>query len=169
MSLLSLSNCRSFRTILNRSRLRLFTLALTRPAHVGSLPFTLPLLLQNGAFLRSQHRPRVYPARPLRNAAVFPCRYKSTQTKMEPQLSGLLTSSSIPQPQVLVAAPATEKSPVGAGGPMKRRNLILCFDGTANQYDGDVSPPIPIRSIIVRVPNRDHSFRIPMLSSSIPC
>ena len=47
------------------------------------------------------------------------------------------------------------------------RNLVLCFDGTGDQFSSDVSPYHPIRSLPLTLINT--MPRTPMSSPSFPC
>lgn len=55
----------------------------------------------------------------------------------QPAPSTSTPSPVLVQPTIEVVAPPAPKATMS---PQKGRNLILCFDGTSNQFDGDVSP-----------------------------
>lgn len=79
-----------------------------------------------------------------------------------PPESAAASSSAAVAPSTVPAAmsPATKMTKDSTASLLKKRTLVLCFDGTSNQYDGDVrsrlSPPPADRSADATMP------RIPM-------
>jgi uncharacterized protein (DUF2235 family) len=57
----------------------------------------------------------------------------------------------------------SERTKVGVPGG-EPRTLVLCFDGTSNEYDEDVSGYQPISVMVLTMP----SFRTRTSSSSLP-
>lgn len=59
---------------------------------------------------------------------------------METNLESDPSPSTIPPPQPEAPLAPNTSQPKMSTDDRKPRTLVLCFDGTANQFDGDVRP-----------------------------